>query len=89
MGAILNGLSLSKIRPFGSGLLIFSDTAARQSGSRDHGDPGRLHLHARLHWVEDARPHQPVEHLRRRAIPGLVTLRPGDSNEVVRRGGQF
>jgi transketolase len=25
MGAILNGLSLSKIRPFGSGCLIFSD----------------------------------------------------------------
>ncbi len=25
MGAILNGLSLSKIRPFGSGFLIFSD----------------------------------------------------------------
>jgi transketolase len=25
MGAVLNGLSLSKIRPFGSGFLIFSD----------------------------------------------------------------
>src|SRR5262249_5295392 len=27
MGAILNGLSLSKLRPFGSGFLIFSDYA--------------------------------------------------------------
>jgi transketolase len=29
MGAILNGLSLSKIRPFGSGFLIFSDYGRR------------------------------------------------------------
>jgi transketolase len=34
---------------------------------------------------EDGPTHQPVEHLasRLRAIPGLVTLRPGDANEVV------
>src|SRR5438094_1979398 len=34
--------------------------------------------------VEDGPTHQPVEHLASlRAIPGLVTLRPGDANEVV------
>jgi transketolase len=33
---------------------------------------------------EDGPTHQPVEHLASlRAIPGLVTLRPGDANEVV------
>lgn len=33
---------------------------------------------------EDRPTHQPVEHLASlRAIPGLVTLRPGDANEVV------
>src|SRR5262249_42657057 len=33
---------------------------------------------------EDGPTHQPVEHLLSlRAIPGLVTLRPGDANEVV------
>jgi transketolase len=33
---------------------------------------------------EDGLTHQPVEHLASlRAIPGLVTLRPGDANEVV------
>jgi transketolase len=34
--------------------------------------------------VEDGPTHQPVEHLASlRAIPGLVTFRPGDANEVV------
>jgi len=33
---------------------------------------------------EDGPTHQPIEHLASlRAIPGLVTLRPGDANEVV------
>src|SRR5207247_7057862 len=33
---------------------------------------------------EDGPTHQPVEHLvSLRAIPGLVTIRPGDANEVV------
>jgi transketolase len=33
---------------------------------------------------EDGPTHQPVEHLASlRAIPGLVTLRPGDANEVI------
>jgi transketolase len=34
---------------------------------------------------EDGPTHQPVEHLASlRAIPGLVTLRPGDANEVIK-----
>src|SRR5262249_33092482 len=33
---------------------------------------------------EDGPTHQPIEHLASlRAIPGLVTLRPGDANEVI------
>src|SRR5438105_9356888 len=33
---------------------------------------------------EDGPTHQPVEHLvSLRAIPGLITLRPGDANEVI------
>jgi transketolase len=33
---------------------------------------------------EDGPTHQPVEHLASlRAIPGLITLRPGDANEVI------
>ena len=50
MGAVLNGLALSKIRPYGSGFLIFSDFSrpAIRLGAIMR-DPGHLHLHARLH----------------------------------------
>lgn len=50
MGSILNGMALAKVRPYGSGFLIFSDymkPAIRLAAS--HGNPGDLHLHARLH----------------------------------------
>jgi transketolase len=86
MGAILNGLALSKIRAFGSSFLIFSDYMK---------PPIRLSALMRLPVVyvfthdsiglgEDGPTHQPVEQLvALRSIPGLVTLRPADANEVV------
>ena len=86
MGSILNGLSLSKVRPFGSGFLIFSDYMR---------NPIRLaaimeipvifiFTHDSIGVGEDGPTHQPVEQLiSLRAIPGLVTLRPGDGNEVA------
>jgi transketolase len=86
MGAILNGLSLSKIRPFGSGFLIFSDygrTAIRLSALMEIPV---LHIftHDSIGVGEDGPTHQPVEQLASlRAIPGLITLRPADANEVV------
>ena len=50
MGAVLNGLSLSKIRPFGSGFLIFSDYGrAAIRLERLDGDSRDLHLHPRFH----------------------------------------
>ncbi len=49
MGAVVNGLSLSKVRGFGAGFLIFSDYApSRDPAQRDHGDPRHPRLHARL-----------------------------------------
>jgi transketolase len=86
MGAILNGLSLSKLRPFGSGFLIFSDyarTAIRLSALMEIPV---LHIftHDSIGVGEDGPTHQPVEQLLSlRAIPGLITLRPADANEVV------
>ena len=61
MGAVLNGLSLSKVRPYGSGFLIFSDygRAAHPPG-RAHGDPGHLRLHPRLHRRGGGRAHAPA-----------------------------
>src|SRR5262249_33852086 len=86
MGAILNGLSLSKLRPFGATFFIFSYYARPTI---------RLSALIELHTLcvftrggrvdgEDGPTPQPIEHLASfRAIPGLVTLRPADANEVV------
>jgi transketolase len=86
MGAILNGLSLSKIRPFGSGFLIFSDygRAAIRLSALMEIPAIHIFTHDSIGVGEDGPTHQPVEHLASlRAIPGLITLRPADANEVV------
>jgi len=86
MGAILNGLSLSKIRPFGSGFLIFSDygRAAIRLSALMEIPVIHIFTHDSIGVGEDGPTHQPVEHLASlRAIPGLVTLRPADANEVA------
>jgi transketolase len=86
MGAILNGLSLSKLRAYGSGFLIFSDygrTPIRLAAIMEI-PVVYIFTHDSIGVGEDGPTHQPVEHLASlRAIPGLVTLRPGDANEVV------
>jgi transketolase len=86
MGAILNGLSLSKIRPFGSGFLIFSDyeRAAIRLSALMEIPTIHIFTHDSIGVGEDGPTHQPVEQLvSLRAIPGLITLRPADANEVV------
>ncbi len=86
MAAILNGLSLSKLRGFGATFFIFSDYARpgiRLSALMELPTIF-VFTHDAMGDGEDGPTHQPVEHLASlRAIPGLVTLRPGDSNEVV------
>ncbi len=86
MGAIVNGLSLSKLRAFGSGFFIFSEYMRQ---------PVRLaalmeipviliFTHDSIGVGEDGPTHQPVEQLASlRSMPGLVVLRPGDANEVA------
>jgi transketolase len=86
MGAILNGLALSKIRPFGSGFLIFSDyeRAAIRLSALMEIPVIHIFTHDSIGVGEDGPTHQPVEQLASlRAIPGLLALRPGDANEVV------
>jgi transketolase len=86
MGAILNGLALSKIRPYGSGFLIFSDYEREAIRLSALMELPVIHLftHDSIGVGEDGPTHQPVEQLASlRAIPGLVTLRPADANEVV------
>jgi transketolase len=92
MGAMLNGLALSKIRPFGSGFLIFSDyarTAIRLSALMEI-PVIHIFTHDSIGVGEDGPTHQPVEQLASlRAIPGLITLRPADANEVVEAWRMF
>ena len=86
MAAILNGLSLSKVRPYGSGFLIFSDYAkpAIRLGALMEIPVIHIFTHDSIGVGEDGPTHQPVEQLAAlRAIPGLITLRPGDANEIV------
>ncbi|HEX4146977.1 MAG TPA: transketolase [Pirellulales bacterium] len=86
MAAIVNGLALSKLRPFGASFFIFSDYArpAIRLSALMELPSLFVFTHDAMGDGEDGPTHQPVEQLLSlRAIPGLVTLRPGDANEVV------
>lgn len=85
MGAILNGMALCKVRPFGSSFLIFSDyqrPALRLSALMEL-PVTCIFTHDSIGVGEDGPTHQPVEHLvSLRAIPQLLVIRPADANEV-------
>lgn len=86
MGAILNGLALTKLRPFGATFFIFSDYArpAIRLSALMELPALFVFTHDAMGDGEDGPTHQPVEQLiSLRAIPGLVVLRPADANEVV------
>ncbi len=86
MAAVVNGLALSKLRPFGASFFIFSDYArpAIRLSALMELPTLLVFTHDAMGDGEDGPTHQPVEQLLSlRAIPGLVTLRPGDANEVV------
>ncbi|HZS66880.1 MAG TPA: transketolase [Burkholderiales bacterium] len=86
MGAILNGLALSKIRAFGSGFLIFSDYMKPPMRLAALMELPVIYVftHDSVGVGEDGPTHQPVEQLiALRSIPGLITLRPADANEVT------
>jgi transketolase len=86
MGAIMNGLALHGLRPYGGTFLIFSDYMR---------PPIRLaammglpviyvFTHDSIGLGEDGPTHQPVEQLTAlRAIPNLVVIRPADGNETA------
>ncbi|WP_205042054.1 transketolase [Rhodoligotrophos defluvii] len=86
MAAICNGMSLSKLRSYGSGFLIFSDymkPAIRLSALMEL-PVIYVFTHDSIGVGEDGPTHQPVEQLLAlRSIPGLLTLRPADANEVA------
>jgi len=86
MGAISSGLALSKLRPYAATFLIFSDymKPAIRLAAMMKLPVIYVFTHDSIGLGEDGPTHQPVEELiQLRAIPGLVTLRPGDANEVT------
>ncbi len=86
MTSILNGMSLAKVRPYGSGFLIFSDYARPAIRLSALMELPVIHIftHDSIGVGEDGPTHQPIEQLASlRAIPGLITLRPADANEIA------
>jgi transketolase len=86
MGSILNGLAVSKLRPFGSGFLIFSDYARGAIRLSALMEIPVMHIftHDSIGVGEDGPTHQPIEQLvSLRAVPHLIVMRPGDANECV------
>ncbi|HVF90949.1 MAG TPA: transketolase [Blastocatellia bacterium] len=86
MGAILNGMALSRLRPYGATFLIFSDYmkgAVRLSALMEQRAIF-IFTHDSIGVGEDGPTHQPIEQLMAlRSIPGLFTFRPADANEVA------
>jgi transketolase len=86
MGAIVNGMVLSKLRAYGSTFLIFSDymkMPIRISAIMEIPSIW-IFTHDSIGVGEDGPTHQPIEQLvTLRAVPGLITLRPADANEVI------
>ncbi len=86
MGAILNGLSLVKVRPYGSGFFIFVDymRGSMRLGALMELPVIYIFTHDSIGVGEDGPTHQPIEQLAHmRSMPGLITIRPADANEVV------
>jgi transketolase len=86
MGAILNGLSLVKVRPFGSGFFIFVDYMRGSMRLSALMELPAIYIftHDSIGVGEDGPTHQPIEQLAHmRSMPGLITIRPADANEVV------
>ena len=86
MGAIVNGLSLSKICAFGAGFFIFSEYMRQPIRLAAIMEIPAIYVftHDSIGVGEDGPTHQPVEQLAAlRSMPGLIVLRPGDANAVA------
>jgi transketolase len=86
MGAAVNGMALSHLRPYGSTFFVFTDymRPAIRLSSIMKLPAIWIFTHDSIGLGEDGPTHQPIEHLAAcRAIPNLVVIRPGDANEVA------
>lgn len=87
MGAILNGMALSKcIIPYGATFLIFYDymRPAVRLAAIMKIKPIFIYTHDSIGLGEDGTTHQPVEQLLGlRSVPNVLMIRPADANETV------
>ena len=87
MGALVNGMAYhGGVIPFGATFMVFSDYMRPpvRLSALSHLGSIWVFTHDSIGVGEDGPTHQPVEQLAAlRAIPGLVTLRPADANEVA------
>ena len=86
MGAIVNGMTLSKLRAFSATFFNFSDymRPAMRLGALMEIPAIYIFTHDSIGLGEDGPTHQPIEQLASlRAMPNMMVLRPGDANEVV------
>src|SRR3569623_1560904 len=86
MGAVVNGMTLSHLRGYGSTFLVFADymRAPIRLSAIMELPATWVFTHDSIGVGEDGPTHQPIEHLATlRAIPGLDTIRPCDANEVA------
>ena len=86
MAAAVNGLTLSKLRAYGSTFLIFSDYLKPSARLASLMEIPSIFIftHDSIGLGEDGPTHQPIEQLAMlRAMPGMLVMRPGDANEVA------
>jgi transketolase len=86
MGAIVNGMTLSKLRAFSATFFNFSDymRPSMRLGALMEIPAIYIFTHDSIGVGEDGPTHQPVEQLAAyRAMPNMLVFRPGDANEVV------
>ena len=86
MAAALNGMAVSKIRPFGGTFFNFSDYMKPSIRLAALMEIPTIFIftHDSIGLGEDGPTHQPIEQLAGlRAMPGLMLMRPADANEVV------
>jgi len=86
MAAALNGMALCKLRAFGGTFFNFTDYMRPSMRLASIMEIPTIYVltHDSIGLGEDGPTHQPVEQLASlRAMPGMITMRPGDANEVV------
>lgn len=86
MGSALNGMSVSRLLPFGGTFFNFSDymRPTIRLAALMETPVIFVFTHDSIGLGEDGPTHQPIEQLASlRAVPNIVVLRPGDANEAT------